>query len=118
MKLFSLGFVVLSKVKKTSLHLLAQKKKKSSKQETKMKVSALLFFSAISKSVLQVVLLKLYQHCLLTQNNEIVLYRKSSDEKTTKDKPLRSPVNTVNLFFTKTILKVSAPLNSLLTLEL
>jgi hypothetical protein len=44
MKLFSLGFVVLSKVKKTSASF-GKKKKKSSKQETKIKVSALLFFS-------------------------------------------------------------------------
>ena len=86
---FFFGSLLFSaKLKKLRRHLAKQNKKKSSKQETKMKVSALLFFSAISKSVLQFVLLKLHQHCLLTQNNEIVLYRKSSDGKTTKDKPL------------------------------
>jgi hypothetical protein len=82
-----------------------------------LKVSALLFFLAISRSFLQFVFLNLYQHCLLTQNNEIVLKKKSSDEKNNKTQTSK-PVNKANLFFTKTISKVSAISNSLLTLEL
>jgi len=35
MKLFSLGFVVLSKVKKTSLHLLAKKKRRAQNKKQK-----------------------------------------------------------------------------------
>ena len=79
---FRWALLFSAKLKKLRLHL-AKKKRRAQNKKQKSKFQ-LYFSSAISKSVLQFVLLKLYQHCLLTQNNEIVLYRKRSDEKTTK----------------------------------
>jgi hypothetical protein len=68
-------FVDLRKLKKLRHHL--AKKKEQLKTRNKKECSALLFFSAISRSFLQFVFFNLSQHCLLTQNNEIFLKRKS-----------------------------------------